>query len=348
LRALADRTSLNKEARAATSTLARLDFYGLGVSVAGWPRVVGNLELDFAWFARFQSEGAPDVEVVIERRQPDLDALGNPVASFVTPRNVVYQDGARTVVDYFGQAVSLLDRDGDRVVIQGEREDVVYQAAYLFLLSRVGRHLDARGLPRLHGLGIVGGQGGVVVMLPSGGGKTALALQTLRSSEVRLLSEDSPLIDRRGMVHPFPLRIGIHPAEAESLPDGELRRIERLELGAKMALEVDAFADRIATRPEPLRHIVIGRRSLGRGARLEAAPRAAALGPLLSEAVVGVGLYQGMEFVLRRGMRDVLRHSDTALRRALSCAGVLRRAKVWRLEAGRERERNWAALQPLL
>jgi hypothetical protein len=345
---LADRSSLNEERRAVTSARAQLDFYGLRASVTGWPQVVGNLELDFAWFARSRAEGTADVEVIIERRQPDLDALGDPVASFVTPRNIVYQDGGRTVVDYFGQAVSLLDRDGDRVVIQGEREHVVYQAAYLFLLSRVGQHLDARGLPRLHGLGIVGGQGGVVVMLPSGGGKTALALQTLLSSEVRLLSEDSPLIDRRGMMHPFPLRIGIHPAEAESLPNGSLRPIERLELGAKMALEVEAFADRIATRPEPLRHIVIGTRSLGRGARLEAAPRAAALGPLLREAVVGVGLYQGMEFVLRRGMRDVLRHGDTALTRALSCMGVLRRAKVWRLQTGRDRERNWAALQPLL
>jgi hypothetical protein len=69
---------------------------------------------------------------------------------------------------------------------------------------------------------------------------------------------------------------------------------------------------------------------------------------LLREAVVGVGIYQGMEFVLRRGMRDVLRHADTALTRALSCAGVLGRAKVWRLQTGRDRERNWAALQPLL
>ena len=46
-------------------------------------------------------------------------------------------------------------------------------------------------------------------MLPSGGGKSTLALRALRD-EGTLLSEDSPLLDRRGRLHPFPLRIGIN------------------------------------------------------------------------------------------------------------------------------------------
>ena len=56
----------------------------------------------------------------------------------------------------------------------------------------------------------------------------------------------------------------------------------------------------------PLRHLVVGHRSLGSEARLEPAGRGTALGPLLREAVVGVGVYQGMEFILQRGMRDVV------------------------------------------
>ena len=52
----------------------------------------------------------------------------------------------------------------------------------------------------MHGVGLVGGQGGVVVMLPMGGGKTTIALRALREDGVRLLSEGSPLIDRHGNV----------------------------------------------------------------------------------------------------------------------------------------------------
>ncbi len=71
----------------------RLEVYGLGVAVAGdWPEVVEQVRLDFAWFERpAAGAGSPDVEITIERRPPDFEGLGDSVASFVTPRNVVYQ-----------------------------------------------------------------------------------------------------------------------------------------------------------------------------------------------------------------------------------------------------------------
>jgi hypothetical protein len=37
-----------------------------------------------------------------------------------------------------------------------------------------------------------------------------------------------------------------------------------------------------------------------------------------------------------------------ALVRATCCAAGLARAQVWRATLGRDRERNWAALEPLL
>ena len=63
---------------------------------------------------------------------------------------------------------------------------------------------------------------------------------------------------------------------------------------------------------------------------------------------MGVGLYQGMEFVLQRGMRDVLGQARPAAVRSAACAALVRRAQVWRFVLGRDRDRNWAALEPLL
>ena len=185
-------------------------------------------------------------------------------------------------------------------------------------------------------------------MLPSGGGKSTLALRALQEPGIRLASEDTPLIDRAGRLHPFPLRIGINEGDAASVPQDRLRRLERMEFHPKLALEIDAFADRIAPDAVPLRHLVIGRRTLGRDARLERAPRRSAIGTLLREAVVGVGVYQGMEFVLQRGLSDVVGKGGTALLRSRCCAAFLRRAQVWHLDVGRDRERNWDALRPLL
>jgi hypothetical protein len=326
----------------------QLEVFGLGVSIGGdWPEVVDSVRRDFAWFER-SSAGQTEVEIRVERREPDFAAFGDLVSSFVTPRNVVYQQGSRTVIDYFGRALSILERERNLLTIQGTDTHLVHEAIYLFLLSRIGEHLDSRRTPRLHALGLRGPGGGVAVMLPSGGGKSTLALRALRADGIALVSEDSPLIDRRGRLHPFPLRVGINESDAPDLPPEHVRRIERMEFHPKLAVDLAAFADRIEPEPQPLRHLVIGRRSLGTAAKLTPLPRTAAVGPLLREMVVGVGLYQGMEFVLQRGMRDVVRKSGVAATRATCAASALRQVRVWRLVLGRDHEQNWAALSALL
>jgi hypothetical protein len=328
---------------------ARLDIYGLRILVAGdWPEVVEAVRLDFAWFEVPHGSGSVDVEVLVERRPPDFDTLPSVPAAFVTPRNVVFQDGDRTIVDYFGRAVSVRDRAAGRLVVQGEDLHLVHEAVYQFLLSQAGEHLDDRGLPRLHALGLVGAQGAVAVILPSGGGKSTLAVRGVRDDRVKLLSEDSPLLDRRGRLYPFPLRIGVNVTDAELLPSEHVRRIERMEFHPKLVLELSAFRDRIEAVPQPLRHLVLGSRTLGTEARLEPLAKRRAIGTLLRECVVGVGLYQGLEFVLQNGMRDVLGKVGTATTRSASCAAGLAKAKVWRLTLGRDAERNWEALEPLL
>src|SRR5437870_4435521 len=126
-----------------------LDVYGLRVGLEGeWPEVVDDLVADFAWFRDERPSDPASVTVRIDRGPPDFDALGDLEASFVTPRNVVYQDGTTTVVDYFGRAVSTLDRQRGELVVRGESRDLVHEAAYLFLLSRIGEHLDARHMVR--------------------------------------------------------------------------------------------------------------------------------------------------------------------------------------------------------
>lgn len=327
-----------------------LDVHGLRVRVSGdWPQVVEDLRLDFAWFERpDDGAGTVDVSVEVERRAPDFDRFGEVRASFVTPRNVVYQGGGMTVVDYFGKAVSVLDHGRTRLTVQGEDEHLVHEAAYHYLSSRIGEHLESNGLTRLHALAMVGRQGAVAIMLPSGGGKSTLALRALRDDGIRLLSEDSPLLDRRGRLHPFPLRIGVNASDADRLPAGSVRRLERMEFHPKLALDVEAFADRIEPAAQQLHHLVIGRRTLGREPLLEQVRRPRAVGTLVREAVVGVGIYQGMEFILQRGMRDVLGKFDIALTRAVCCAAGLVRAQVWRATFGRDHERNWAVIAPLL
>jgi hypothetical protein len=331
-----------------TAASIQLEVYGLRLEVAGdWPEVIEEVGRDFACFAA--SEGAPsEVAVRVERRAPEYGPFAALEASFVTPRNVVYSSNGRNAIDYFGTALSVFDRSSNSLVVQGEDLHLVHEAIYHFLLSRIGGHLDAIGLPRLHALGVTGRDGAVAVLLPSGGGKTTLALRALQDERVRLISEDSPLMDRRGMLHPFPLRIGVNPHQAAELPTDNVRRVERMEFEPKLLLDLDSFRGRIELRPQPLRHLVIGQRSLSDEAHLTPLPARAALRPLLREVVVGVGLYQGMEFLLQRGLADLGSQFRPALVRSAACGAALRRARVWRLTLGRDQERNWDLLRTLL
>jgi hypothetical protein len=329
---------------------ARIDlsFHGLGISVRGdWPEVVEDLGADFAWFTA-GDEGRPDLVVEVECTAPEFEIAGDLEASFVTPRNVVYQDGDRALIDYFGRALAVYDRGRGRLLVQGRDRDLVYEAAYRFIQSRVGAHLETVGLPRLHALGLVGEQGAVAVLLPAGGGKSTLAISALRAGDVRLLSEDSPLIDRSGMLHPFPLPLGVNDADAERLPAGLRRTRARMELGPKTVLALDAVIDRIERTPQPLRHLVVGRRTLGTGATLRPISRRRLVGPLLRECVVGVGLYHGTEFLLQHGPRELVGMVGPAANRSACAVAVLARAQTWELRLGRDHDANWGALSRLL
>ena len=87
-----------------------LDVYGQHFSLNGdWQDVLDRLGLDFAWFVQPQPAGGA-IRVEIEQRPPDFDTFGDLAATFITPRNVVYQADGRTIVDYFGRALSMFDR----------------------------------------------------------------------------------------------------------------------------------------------------------------------------------------------------------------------------------------------
>jgi hypothetical protein len=354
----------NLRMRAAAVHEASFDVYGLHLRVSGdWSEVVESLRRDFAWFEDSGALGPAQVEVAITRQAPSYEGFGDVPADYVTEQHVVYRQDGRTVVDYLGRALAVLE--AGRATIQGEDPQVVRRAAYDFLLSRAGDYLDGHGLPRIFGLGLAGRSGGVLVMLPPGGGKTTLALQALADGEVVFLSEVSPLIDVRGRLHafPFPLWVRDSSPEAALLPDRYVRHLDGQKTDPRL-LEVAAFTDKIASEPQPLRHVVLGRRSLGSGSHLHALPRREAVGPLFRQSVVGFSLGQGLSFLVRRGgARDPAKEQREArtaapfvgvssARRARTrlrcCSAGLAGAQVWRLDLGRDRAGSWAALEPLL
>lgn len=318
------------------------DFHGLTVRVdSPASSLFEEVRRDFAYFERPLRPAKLTIELHLAPAPYDrLPAL---TASLISPRNVSYRNGTRKYLDYFGRGLAIVDTAESRCTIYGEDADLVHEIAYLFLLSTIGEHLDAAALHRVHALGVSYRGRGLLLMLPSGGGKSTMALQLLGRPGFLLLSEDTPLIDRRGNLHPFPLRLGIRPGEAGQIPARYLRTVKRMEFDPKTLIDLEYFGDRIGGTVGTAA-ILVGERNSGDVAEIVRLGRRATFGALVKNLVVGLGIYQGIEFVLERGPRELLGKTGLALSRTRSALALLARAPAYRFVLGRDRERNTRCL----
>jgi len=323
------------------------DFHGFHVAVTGdRDDVLADVRRDFSYFCAEPGEPSATLTLVAERPPPVR--LPKLKATLQTPRNVVYRGGDVSYIDYFGKALTILDGWEQRYTIYCAERDLAHEIAFLTILSRIGQHLDAIGLHRVHALGLEAGGRAFLILLPMSGGKTTLALDLLRSKGIRLLSEDTPLISRSGEVFPFPLRIGARPGAAlPAVPPEYCRTVTRMEFGPKTLIDIECFRDRIAA-PCPAKAILLGEKWLRGPPLIEPASRRSAVGPFVRYCVVGLGLYQGVEFVLQRRGWEILGKAGLAFSRFLNSWAVVRRSRVYRFAMGPDLEQTANVLREFL
>jgi hypothetical protein len=300
--------------------------------------VARRLADDFAFFAAPEAErGREHLSIRANRRRPDYDALPPLTATVYTPRNICYSEGDVTYIDYFGRALALYDRKRRSFEVSCDDLDLLHEIVYLTILSRVSESLEREGLHRVHAFGLEAGGATALFLMPSGGGKTTLTLGFLKlGAPYRLVSEDSPFVDRKGNVLPFPLRIGILGKEPPPFPPEHVTFIRRMEFEPKYLVALAAFGDCLATGKSAPRFLFVGRRSLGRGCTIRAVGKWTGWKALLEGMVVGVGLYQGVEFLLKTSLLDLLGLAGIGLSRTRAAWALLRRCEVHVVELGRD------------
>jgi hypothetical protein len=306
---------------------------------------------DFDFFTdRPGQDEAPDAYNVIlelEARAPAAQDLPERESSRVFPDCVLYKDGNRLVYDY-GAAVL--------VVIRGARSShgqlisadaaLAKELAYLYLQSEIGRFLDAQGLHRVHALGLAFPDGrSALVLLPSGGGKSTLAAEALQSGNVRLLSDDTPLVDRFGNVHPYPLRLAFKPdAKIPASWKEKASAFPRRRHGEKLLVPTSALPPGGLPRPgEKFRPgwLIVARRHGRRDEpRLSPLSRLRASGPLVRDLVVGLGVPQVAELILTEGARSLPGLAPTAASRFAAASAFLARSRALRFDLSRDAAAN--------
>jgi hypothetical protein len=319
-----------------------LDIYGFRAMITcASPVVLSGIREDFAFFevdaASESNEDSTRVELFED--DPPYDQVPDASATVFTPRNVSFRSGDVTYLDYSGRALGIHDREHGVFRIFSRDADLLYEAAYLFLLSQSGEFFDAHHRFRVHALAVSIENRAALVLLPMGGGKSTLGSELLRYPDIQLLSDDSPLIDSTGKVWAFPLRLGLLPGSEGTIAPEKLRMIRRMEFGPKLLVNHCYFADRVVPHADPCL-LFLGTRSLRNTCEITPASRFAALRAMFSNCVIGLGLFQGMEFVFERGWWEVLRKTVAAIARLRASLRLIARSKVYHLFLGRDLEQN--------
>lgn len=331
--------------------LSRLcfDFHGVGLRVSCDDLAVSTqVAEDFAYFRtdrspRAEPEPGSGLTITASSCKPDYAALPPLKANLYTPRNICYSQGDITYIDYFGRALARYDRGHDTLDVQSDEPHMLREVIFLSVLSRIGEALERRHMHRVHSLAIELDGEAALFALRSGGGKTSLTMELLRSDAAyRVMSEDSPLVSASGRVLPFPLRFGVKGDRPEGFADHHVTRVERMEFEPKYLISLEAFDGRIASGAAEPRFLFIGQRTLSRECAIRRVGFSAGLRCLMRDMIVGVGLYQGVEFLFQSSTLEVVKRTGlfvSRLRRALS---LLRRCEIYTVELGRDRHRNAA------
>jgi hypothetical protein len=316
------------------------DIYGVRWDVAGDDELAGWIAEDFSFFEK-------NAEALNGSVQLSFRIVRGVSSVPVSPRFPWFRTRMCTAWGWFGERVCDYG-DGTRVrsrFVDGVREfeltlgasrDLAYEALYGAVLSAVGEELDRRGYHRVHALGIEVQGVSALVLLASGGGKSAIAAllcSNLGSNpDVKLFSDESPLL-HQGRMYPFPVRGALLPEVAQALgvSSSPARLFRRKHYAAKQLHAFDPA--RIA---EPARPAVI---LVGTKRRFRSLSSAvAAFAVLMDCCVIGRGLAQMTEYMLRGDSLAVL--PALACKRFIACLSVLRTARTGWMEISDDARQN--------
>jgi len=320
-----------------------LNISGVLVDVESeWGELLNILTKDF-WSFKLANESILLKKLKIVKvkiyKTDKIPAMPMLVASMQTNNAVTYDLNGKRFCDYYGAAYTDIDFKEDISNIYGSDFDRVHEVAYLLILSRVGKKLDLQGLHKLHAFAISFEGIAFVCMMPSKGGKSTLLIELLKDSRVKMISDDIPLIDSRGRVHSFPLKIGLNEKPKNLAIESEVENVYTM----KRALYGEKFlicTQGIAKKVEPV-GMVFNKIILAEAFRynsvdsiiLKSSWFKSAKG-LFKHGILALGSPMILEYFWQSGLNDFLIKSKIFLLRIIAFGALCVRARKIKIYSG--------------
>jgi len=258
----------------------------------------------------------------------------------------VYAWQGKRILDSNGKVLVTLQFDPDLAQIYSLDRNLLREKVYLMIMSRAGEWLDRRGLHRIHAMGVSYRGRAVICALPEGGGKTTLTLGLMSRPGFSLLSDEVPLVSRKGRLLCFPIRLGVREDAELCVPAHYLSNFKRARHEPKILIDAAYFSERISNEAEP-GILLIGQRCDVEMPEITPATTLKAFATLWKLCVLGHGVPRLLEYVLRLRPGAVFVQLTILGSRTLACAALVRRSKNYILVLGRNRDANVALIEQL-
>ncbi len=263
---------------------------------------------------------------------------------------MIYRMGKRKYVDYFGEALTVVDNETDTATITSTSEERLFELAFLTIHSRAGELLDLSGIGRIHALAVSYKGVNAVVMLPSKGGKSTLLTYLLENPDIKIIADDMPLVNRAGRILPFPTKISMtEKPETGVLAGLNWNEFLRAHYPPKWTASLSSLSERIERSPENKPTLLIQGIRLSHGESLiTPSSKLQMLMPLLEHMIVGRGLPQVIEIFLEMKFTDILKMTKHALLRTWCAMMLLKRSQTFNFYIGHDKSYNSQLLLNLL
>lgn len=318
----------------------KFSFYGFGIEVKCQDiETLQSIRRDYSFFLDDRAPAAVFFEIY--NLAPDYSKLPFTKASSYSPDSICYRQKDLSFIDYAGKGLKIVNHRKNTHKIFCPEPHLRHEIVFLSILSLVGGNFDSRNIHRIHGLGFAVNNEALLILLPSGGGKTTLFLNIIQSEFIKLLSEDSPLIEASGKAIPFPIRIGVsHQNKPQNISDKHLHTIERTGAKPKYVIDIDFFKDKLVKNPTPVRHIFCGIRCLGNESYIKPISKYSAFKEVIKNLVVGLGLYQSIDFLVKKGPIDFFKKSAVLFSRLRNALRLISRSKTYSFVIGFDHKKN--------
>lgn len=318
----------------------RINIFGLTVKcISNSKKIINLLKKDFSFFC---TDSISEIEFsfeIILGPIPNVDFNKN-IKIRTSKSCISYKNGDISYHDYYGEALSVYDFKNNSGTIYSINERRLHELTYLLILSRTGKKMDLSGFHKIHAMGICIDDTVLLVSMDMGGGKSTLFLDMLSYPRVKIISDDSPVIDRNGHVHSFPLRVGVNAKEY--IPEEmtkECYYFERKEYGLKKLIPIDSFPNDICAFGSKV-VLFSGKRTTGGSCIIKPISSPEMLFLLCKNMFIGIGLPMIIEYFIEFSFKDCICLLKIALLRMRAGCRLYLNSKKYKVFLGNDRNIN--------